>query len=195
MRRRRVHMIAVAHPYRGLLPCPKSLEQAAALDSEVGPAVFAPAGAGDISTGEMSQQLHSVAEAQHRRAQLEQLGVGGGNTLAIDRIGSAREDDSLGLPLANPVHRAGRGMDLTVHVSLPHPSGNELSVLGAEIDDQDAVVMRFHWVPQSRETKQHSCAVFNTKVTKSVRVITSPIQTNSRPAPGVGPPTTFPHRR
>ena len=44
---------------------------------------------------EMRQELHPVAEAEHRRAQLEQRGVGGGHALAVDRVGAAREDDAL----------------------------------------------------------------------------------------------------
>ena len=32
-------------------------------------------------------------------------------------------------------------MDLTVDVGFPHPAGDQLGVLGAEVDDQDAVVV------------------------------------------------------
>ena len=36
-------------------------------------------------------------------------------------------------------------MDLAVDVGLAHPAGDELGVLRAEVDDQDAVVMLGHW--------------------------------------------------
>ena len=36
-------------------------------------------------------------------------------------------------------------MDLAVDVRLAHPARDELGVLGAEVDDQDAVVMLGHW--------------------------------------------------
>jgi len=69
----------------------------------------------------------------------EQLRVGGRHALAVDRIGPAREDDPLGAPLADPLHRARGRMDLAVDVGLAHPARDELGVLRAEIDDEDAV--------------------------------------------------------
>ena len=69
-RRSRIHVIPVAHPDRGFLPVAEAVEQLPALDLDHGPAVFPAGRSFDLAAGEMGQQLHTVAEAEHRRAQL-----------------------------------------------------------------------------------------------------------------------------
>ncbi len=139
--RRHVHVIAVAHPDRRLLAGPEPAEEPATLHGHVRPAVLPAARAGHVSAREMGEKLHAVAEAEHRGAEAEQLGIGGGDALAVDRVGPAGEDDPFGVPLADPLHRARRRMDLAVDMGLAHPARDELGVLRAEIDDEDAVVM------------------------------------------------------
>ena len=67
-RRWRVHVVAVAHPYRRLLAHPEPLEEPPALDLDGRPSVLAPVRALHSSAGELRHHLHSVAESQHRRA-------------------------------------------------------------------------------------------------------------------------------
>ena len=152
-RRRGVDVVAVAHPDRRLLAAAESAEQPSALDRDARPAVLPAIGPGHPAAGEMGQQLHAVAEAQHRRAEAQQLRVGGGHALAIDRVGPARQDDPLGLPVPDPRHGARGRMDLAVDVGFAHPARDELGVLRAEIDDQDAVVVGCH----SRSCSSSGC--------------------------------------
>ena len=94
-RRRRIHVIPVAHPDRGLLPVAESVEQLPALDLDHRPAVLPAGGPFDLPAGEMGQQLHAVAEAEHRRPQLEQRRLGGRDVVAVHRIRPARKNDPL----------------------------------------------------------------------------------------------------
>src|SRR6185437_14531121 len=95
----------------------------------------------DVAPGEACEDLHAVAQAEHRGTHREQGGIRGGDPLVVDRAGPAREDDASRAPLADPLDGSGGRMNLTVDVSLAHSSGNELRVLRAKIDDQDAIVV------------------------------------------------------
>ena len=121
--RRHVHMVAVAHPDRGLLAPAEALEEPAAFDPDVGPAVLAPSGPADVPAREVGQHLHPVAEAQHRRAQLQQGRIGGGHAILVHRIGAAREDDAPGLPLANPLRPSARADGSRSRRALRGPAG------------------------------------------------------------------------
>src|SRR6185437_6199282 len=74
--------------------------------------------------------------------QLEELGIGGGDAFSIHRIGAAGENDALRIPRPNPVDAPGWRMDLAVDMRLPNPAGDQLGVLRAEVDDENAVMMR-----------------------------------------------------
>jgi hypothetical protein len=137
-------VVAVAHPHRRFFPFSEPLEQPAAFDLEVGTAVLTPISPNDFTAGEMRQELHSVAEAQHRSSDVQQFRIRRGDTLAIDGVGAARQDYPLGFPLLDPLDTARRRMDLAVHVGFAHSSGDELGVLGPEIDDQNSVVVTSH---------------------------------------------------
>ena len=68
----RVYVIAMAHPDWGLFACPEPLKEAPPIfNPKVGPAVLAPVCAGHFAASQVGQQLHAVAEAQHRCAELE----------------------------------------------------------------------------------------------------------------------------
>jgi len=140
-RRRNVHVISVTHPYRGLLAGAEATEQPPVFDPDVGSPVLTAGCPGDVSAREVREELHPVAQAKHGRVQLQELWIGGGDAFTVDGVGTAREDDPLRLPLPDPVHGASRWMDLAVDVGLPHPPGDQLGVLGSEVDDQDAIVM------------------------------------------------------
>jgi hypothetical protein len=142
--RRHVHVVPVTHPHRGLLARAKPAKQPSRFYPNIRASVLSPVGAGDVAAGKMREQLHTVAEAQNRSVQLQQFGIGGGNAFSIYRIRPARENDALGLPVSDPLDRSGGRVDLAVDVSLPHPPGNQLGVLGPEVDYQNTIVMRLH---------------------------------------------------
>ena len=143
-RRRDVHMVAVAHPHRSLLALPEPVEQPPARHGDVGATVFPARRGRHPPSRQLREDLHAIAEAQDRRAQVEERSVGGGDVFSVHGVRPAREDYPAGIPVTNPSHGAGRGMDLTIDVRLAHPPRDELGVLGAEVDDQDSVVLPRH---------------------------------------------------
>ena len=83
--------------------------------------------------------LLAVADAQHRHAELEH---GGGCARAqrlVGRGGAAGEDDAAGREAADESVVHGAGMDLAVDAVLAHAARDQLGVLRAEIEDQDAL--------------------------------------------------------
>ena len=107
--------------------------------AQVGPAVLAPSGLGHLAAEVAGQQLSAVADAQDRHARVVDAGIDRRRALGVHRRRTPREDDALGVPLADLVGGDVVGHDLGVDVGLAHPAGDELGVLGAEVDDQDGV--------------------------------------------------------
>ncbi len=137
---RHVHPVAVRHPHRGVGAGGEPLEQPLPLqDLDVRPPVFPLARLAHFAAREMSQQLHAVADAEHRNAQIEQRGVRGRGVRIVDGAGAAREDDPRGGKGADPLDVSRRRVDLAVDVSLADPPGDQLRVLRAQVHDQDAL--------------------------------------------------------
>ena len=83
--------------------------------------------------------LHAVADAQHRHALLERRlrgprGLGGG-----DGFRAAGEDDALGVELGDVFGGGVEGADFAVDADFAYAAGDQLGVLGAEVEDQDAL--------------------------------------------------------
>ncbi len=130
------HGIAVAHPH-GLL-AGSAVEQrrlAGARDDRR--AVLALLGMRHFPTERHSHGLLAVAEAEHRNAQAEDLRVDGGGVFRVHAGRTARQDDSRRRHGAHLVGRDVARHDLGIHVQIAHATGDELPVLGAEIDDDD----------------------------------------------------------
>ncbi len=140
-RRRRIHVIAVAHPALDVFARRKPLEQPPAQHLHLGAAVFLPVGVHHLRSGQMGDHLHAVAEAQHRDTQIEQALRRERSALVIHRVGAAREDNPLGLPGANPLERAGGRMDFRIHVGLADPARDELGELGPVVENEYPVVV------------------------------------------------------
>ncbi len=84
--------------------------------------------------------LLAVAEPEHRDAQLEQARVEGGRARLVDRLGAAGEDQGLGVVGPDRRRVDVAGDDLGEDVALADAAGDELGVLGAEVEHQDGVV-------------------------------------------------------
>jgi hypothetical protein len=82
--------------------------------------------------------LHAVADAEHGNAELEHHLRRARRLLVGDGLRAAREDDALRLPLADVVAGDVPGQDFAEHALLAHAARDELGVLGAEVEDQDA---------------------------------------------------------
>ena len=84
--------------------------------------------------------LHAIADAEHRHAELEH-GRGRARRAAysITDCGPAGEDDAAGAEGSHLGVADVPGMDLAVDPELANAARDELGVLRAEIEDQDAI--------------------------------------------------------
>ncbi len=83
------------------------------------------------------RQLHAVADAEDRDAQLVDLGRDARRVRVVAGRRPAREDDPARRELADARHRQVERVDLGVDVLLAHPARDELRVLRAEVEDED----------------------------------------------------------
>ena len=118
-------------------------------DVEVGAAVLALARAGHLAAEVAGDQLGAVADAEHGHAEVVDGGVDAGRAVDVDRLRAAAEDHA---------GRVARGQlgggdrvrdDLAVDVRLADAAGDELRVLGAEVDDEDRRTVADRWVTVS----------------------------------------------
>ena len=84
-------------------------------------------------------ELGAVADAQDGHAEFIDAGVDAWGTVYVDRGRPTTEDDPGRCPRGELLSRQVVGDDLAIDIGLAHPSGDELRVLGPEVDDQDAV--------------------------------------------------------
>ena len=136
--------VAVAHPHRrarsGLPHIAE--ERRVGDDLKLGAAEFARMSALDGAAKRGDHRLLAVANAEHgdagvdqRRRELRGAGLMHGGW-------AAGEDDGLGQDRRERRFRLIEGHDLGIDAGLAHAAGNELSVLRAEIDDEDLIVCR-----------------------------------------------------
>ena len=86
---------------------------------------------------DLRHELHAVADAEHRHAQLEQRVVAVRRAGLVDAHRAAREDDPGRLPAGDLGRRRAERDDLGIHVQLAEPPRDELGVLRSEVEDQD----------------------------------------------------------
>jgi hypothetical protein len=136
------HAVAVAHPHRALgAPRQRREQRVVALQLEQRAAVLSVFRLLDDAAELVAEQLEPVADAEHRHAEPVDLGVDARRSAREHARRAAREDDPARPPRADPIERPVVRMDLAVDLVLAQPAGDELRVLGAEIQDQDPVGM------------------------------------------------------
>ena len=137
--RRRCDRVAVAHPH-GLLGR-EVTEELRLLRLELGLAELREPGVGDLAAEVARHELHAVADAERRDAELEDRRVDLGSAVRVHGRGAAgkhergrasREDPGSVEPVAH---------ELRVHARLPHAASDQLAVLAAEVDDEDGTVL------------------------------------------------------
>src|SRR5690606_15402680 len=84
-------------------------------------------------------QMLAVADPQGREPQRENGGIALRRVFAVDGVGTSAEDDGARRRLANGVDAGSARDDFTVHLALAHPTGNELRVLRAVVENQNAL--------------------------------------------------------
>ena len=133
--RRGRHRIGVAHPHGGFRG-QVGQQQTGVPDRDRGPAVLAKPGSLDPSPEDPGHGLLPVADPQHRHAQVEHSPVDRGGPRLVYR---SRPGRPAGLQLG---HRDAERNDLGVDVALADPPGDELGVLGPEVEDEDRALVR-----------------------------------------------------
>ena len=132
-----VYIVAVTHPRNALR---RNILKKNIIGVVIGHglAVFADSvvSRGDYVAAErIRHELTAVAYAENRNTQLKNLWSVVRRALVIYAVGSACEDDALGVERLDffKLHRVGQ--DFAVHIALANPSGDKLIVLTAEIED------------------------------------------------------------
>ncbi len=82
-------------------------------------------------------QLGAVADAEHRHPGLVDGGIEERGAGDVDGLGAAGQDHARRPEGGHLVGPDGVRDDLAVHVRLPDPPGDQLGVLGPEVDDED----------------------------------------------------------
>ena len=90
----------------------------------------------------MHQGLHTVADAQQRQPPFKHPIGDQRGPIGVHAGGAARQDDALGVHVADRLPVVGHRGYLGVDFQLPHAPGDQVAILGTEIDYDDAFVDR-----------------------------------------------------
>jgi hypothetical protein len=137
--RRCMDGVAVRHPHVQVLGY-AGQQRARSTDGDRGAAELAQPGPAHVPAERLRHRLEPVTDPERRHPGLEQTGVHSWGSVGVHRLGPSGQDDRLGLARKHLVDRHRVRHDLGVHLGLAHPPGDQLRVLGAEVDDQDRVV-------------------------------------------------------
>ncbi len=114
-------------------------QRGVAARADLGVAEFAHLARHHLATELGRHRVHAVADAEHRHAELEHGLRRGRRARGGHRFGAAGEDDAVRLEGAHGGIGHVPGMDFAVDAEFADAPGDELRVLRAEVDDQDAV--------------------------------------------------------
>ena len=137
-----LHIVPVAHP--GDPRFRQAPEQRAlGVKAGLGLAVFPGAallGRAHPAPQQVGHELAAVADAQNGRPPGENGRVHLGRAVQIHRTGPPGENDADGLHGPQLLQRRGVGLHLAVYPALPHPAGDELVILPAEIQHDHSLM-------------------------------------------------------
>ena len=137
---RLLDVVIVAHPADGRrLHIGEQL--ALGVHKHLGLAVLTLGSAADMTAQQVHHQLAAVADAQHRHAPAEDLGVDGGRILQINAVGAAGEDNALGILGLDDRKIGFIGIDLAVDIIFSDAAGNQLIVLSAKVQHDDSFML------------------------------------------------------
>ena len=129
-------LVAVAHPAARLL-LHAGEEPPRLLDDQFGEAVLPLVRPDHLAAQGVDHELEAVADPQDRNPEIEDPLVHPRRSRLVDGGGAAGKDDPLGPEGADLFEVDPRRLDLAVDLMFPDAPGDELVVLGSEIDDQD----------------------------------------------------------
>ncbi|MEA2265100.1 MAG: hypothetical protein QOE27_683 [Solirubrobacteraceae bacterium] len=104
---------------------------------QVGPSELADLGLLVPAAEVVDEELHPVADAEHRDPELEELPVEGRGSGRVDRRRPAGEDQAPGSPAGDLGGPDVVGQELGEHPALAHPAGDQLRVLPAVVEHDD----------------------------------------------------------
>src|SRR5690606_9103730 len=131
-------LVAVAHPHL-LFSREVAHEDRLGGDLEGSLAVLRTASVLDLASGEVGEQLVAVADAEDRYPEIQDLRVETVGVLGVDGGGTTRQDQAHRASLPDLLGRDVATDDLGVDVGFPDPAGDQLGVLGPEVDDENGV--------------------------------------------------------
>ena len=136
-----LHLIGMAQPAGGGIR--HAGEQARLIVHRHGDsAIFALCRLFHRAAQQIRRQLHSVADAQHRHAQLIHALVAAGCILFQHARRAAGENHAHGVLRANRLQTRVIGQDAGIHMAFAHAPRNQLRVLSAEIQNDDFLCFR-----------------------------------------------------
>src|SRR5262249_22511870 len=87
----------------------------------------------DGAAEQVSHELFAVADAQHRRTEVEDLRIYSGTAGIVDAARAARDDDA---PNAREIRgRRLAGAHLRVHAEVADPTGNQVTILASGVQN------------------------------------------------------------
>ena len=98
------------------------------------PTVFTGLCPADFPTERLAGSLHSVADAEHRNAECEQTGITPGGIGLVDAGRPTGQNDAFGGNFSHPFRGNVVPDDLAVDMLFADAAGNQLGVLGAEVE-------------------------------------------------------------
>ena len=130
----------MAHPHDQFVW--ESGEQAAGIDDSTGGSTeFPGVGRVDVGSELSADHLHSVADAENGNPQVEQFGVGQWCVIGVDACGASRENQSAGIDFLDAFDREVVSDHPAKDVLFSNASSDQLSGLGAEVENQDLIVI------------------------------------------------------
>ena len=131
-----LHGHAMAHPH-ALIRRGAVQQTLGLIDYRGGLAVLAQRGLVHLAAQFIGHNLEAVADTQHRHARLEHLAVDARRARFEHRSRTAGQDDGLGILGQHLINRHRMGHQFRIHVRLTHAAGDQLGVLGSEINNKN----------------------------------------------------------
>jgi hypothetical protein len=103
-------------------------------------AEFAVARPAHLTAEHVGHELHAVADAEHRRAELEDAGRAPGSPFLGNALRPARKNDPGRILRAQRLYWRIERHDLGVHRQLAQTTSDELGVLRAEIQNENGLM-------------------------------------------------------
>ena len=146
--RQRVHEVAVARPGPEPLGNPRKKPPVPGV-FELRRTVGTPGRRAHIPAALACEELHSVAHPQHRNRRGENAVGSHRGTVPIDTLRPPGENHADRFPRPDLPVRRGARQDLAVHPHFAEPTGDQLRVLRAEVEDEERLRRR-HQGPTTR---------------------------------------------